>query len=65
MEQEKYTVKAIAALKGWTYAEMAQHTGIKARRLKNLNAGSCSMLARELYAISNATGVQPDMIAYR
>lgn len=57
MEEIKYSIRTLAVMLGWTYAEMAEHTGIKARRLMDLNAGLTKMTAEELWLIADATGV--------
>lgn len=65
MDETKYTVRTLAVMHGWTYADMADATGIKARRLMDINAGITEMTAKELFAIAEATGIPADRIEYR
>lgn len=62
MEEKKFSIRALAVMNGWTYAEMAEHTGIKARRLMDMNAGLTAMTAKELWQIADATGVDARQI---
>lgn len=62
MTETKYSIRTIAVMNGWTYAEMAEHTGIKKRRLMDINAGVTTMTAKELFQIADAAGVEAKQI---
>ncbi len=61
---EKFTIKALAAYKGMTLAELATAAHIGAQRLRDIARGKSRMYAFELYALSEATGVPAELIVF-
>lgn len=61
--KEKLTLKQIRILSNdMTQEEFAKHVGIDYRRYQNLESGKVKLLARELFAICDATNVAPTKV---
>lgn len=63
MDEVKLNVKALAAMKNWTIEELAKQAGIGYSHLKFVACGRTAMTAKDLKALSDATGVPIDNIA--
>ena len=55
--EEKYTVKALAALKRMSINELAEACGIKPVHLQNVSSGRATMLGSDLVRLATFTGV--------
>ncbi|WP_105303075.1 helix-turn-helix domain-containing protein [Anaerolactibacter massiliensis] len=58
----KFSVKALAALKGMNLNELAEAANINQNHLKDLSAGRVRMTADDLKKLSAATGIPMDNI---
>lgn len=63
MENVKLNVKALAAMKGWTVRELAEHADIGYNHLKFVACGRVAMTAKDVQKLSKATGVPAENIA--
>lgn len=64
MEDLKFTVKALAALKNISIEELANKAGISANHLRKVSSGIVRMTAEDLMNLSRVTGVPPENIKY-
>lgn len=59
---EKWKIKAIAANLNLSLEALAEKTGLDASHLKQVSAGNTRMLAEDLVAICNFTGMNYNQI---
>ena len=64
MEEVKFTVKALAAIKEVTIEELADMAGISVNHLKKVSSGAVKMTADDLINLSRVTGISPENIRY-
>ncbi len=64
MEEVKFTVKALAAIKEVTIEELADMAGISVNHLKKVSSGAVKMTADDLINLSRVTGIPPENIRY-
>ena len=62
MEGVKFTIKALAAVKGVTIEELSNMADIKYQHLKDVSSGRVTMTARDLIRLHEATGVPCEQI---
>lgn len=58
----KFSIKALAALKGMNLSELAEAANINQNHLKDLSTGRVRMTADDLKKLSAATGIPMDNI---
>ncbi|WP_102343747.1 helix-turn-helix domain-containing protein [Galactobacillus timonensis] len=64
MGETKFSVKALAALKGLTLNDLADEAGISQDHMKSLSVGRVRMTADDLKKLSKATNIPMDLIQF-
>ena len=64
MEEVKFTVKALAAIKEVTIEELADMAGISVNHLKKVSSGAVKMTADDLINLIRVTGISQENIRY-
>lgn len=64
MDELRFSVKALAAVRGITLRELAEESHLDYYHLRQISCGRVKMSAGDLVALSKASGIPADQIIF-